>query len=166
MYAVDDIETKNMYHQMILLGAPACILGFAALLLSFKKLQFAQLIVPVEMIALTIMNLIINMSEIIEEKNDRFRQYNILIISASYLVFSLFLSSTWLIGFLSRLPAITLSYACGIAFRASAGDDIVIGQSIVLSTIIVFMMELAIYLSTKSQLMLFQKIKMVELQQQ
>ena len=149
MYAVDDIETKNMYHQMILLGAPACTLGSATLALSYKKLQFAELIVPVEMIAMTIMNLIINMSEIIEEKNDRFRQYNMLIIMASYLVFCLFLSASWQIGFLFRLPAIIISYACGFAFRIIAGDDIVIAQSIVLSFIILLMIELAVYLSTK-----------------
>lgn len=113
---------------------PSAILTFITLALSSKRLLFADLIFPVAIISMSIMLIIINMSDdIIEEKNSRFRQYNFLIIYASYTIGCLFITASWLIGFMLRVPAIIVTLSILLVFRVNAGDDIVIGQSIILS---------------------------------
>ena len=115
-------ETKNMFRQIALLWGPATVLAFTALAISYKKLQFAELIVPIELISIGIMHFVINMSDTFEEKNYQFRQYNFLIVYASYWVLCLFLTASWLIGFLFRLPAIFFSVGIGFFYRIKAGD--------------------------------------------
>ena len=113
---------------------PSAILTFITLALSSKNLLFADLIFPVDIISMSIMLIIINMSDdIIEEKNSQFRQYNILIIYACYTIGCLFITASWLIGFMLRVPAIIVTLSILLVFRVNAGDDIVIGQSIILS---------------------------------
>ena len=70
-----NIETKNMFHQMTLMWGPSLILTVMTLALSYKKLVFAELILPIEIISMGITLIFINMTDIIEEKNNQFRQY-------------------------------------------------------------------------------------------
>ena len=73
----------------------------------------------------------------------------------SYIVFSLFISASWMVGFLLRAPFFLIVVRIGIAFRIDAGDEIVVAQSIFMSYTSVFMIELAIYLNVKAQVVLF-----------
>lgn len=150
-----NIETKNMFHQMTLMWGPSLLLTVMTLALSYKKLVFAELILPMEIISMGITLIFINMTDIIEEKNSQFRQYNMLIFSISYIVLCLFISASWMIGFLLRAPFFLIVVRIGIAFRIDAGDEIVVAQSIFMSYTSVFMIELAIYLNVKAQVVLF-----------
>ena len=150
-----NIETKNMYYQMTLMWGPSLLLTVMTLALSYKKLVFAELILPIEIISMGITLIFINMTDIIEEKNYQFRQYNMLIFSISYIVLCLFISASWMIGFLLRAPFFLIVIRIGIAFRIDAGDEIVVAQSIFMSYTSVFMIELAIYLNVKAQVVLF-----------
>ena len=94
---------------MSLLWGPSSVLALIVLALSYKKVKFAELIIPVETFSMGIMLVVMNLTNLIEEKNYLFRQYSMLIFLASYFVLCFFLTASWLIGFLLRVPTVVLT---------------------------------------------------------
>ena len=102
---------------------PPLVLSVIALALSYKKLVVAELIVPIELISMSIMFFVINFSGIIDEEIEIIRVRNIFIIQVCYFVFSVFISASWLFGFLIRLPTMVLIIASQIVIRIVRQDD-------------------------------------------
>ena len=68
-----DIQAHNLYRQILLLWGPSAFLGILAIALSYKNLIFVELFLPVQIISMCVMYVVLNMSDIIEEKNSQFR---------------------------------------------------------------------------------------------
>ena len=94
------------------------------------------------------------------------RQYMVIIMFSNYFLFIQFLSASWFLGILTRIPAIILQFGYQLWMRELHNDEIVIGQAIVLAFLVLIVTESSLYQNIKSELQLFQKIKIVKIQQE
>ena len=142
---------------------PPLVLSVIALALSYKKLVVAELIVPIELISMSIMFFVINFSGIIDEEIEIIRVRNMFIIQVCYFIFCVFITASWLFGFLIRVPTMVIIIASQILIRMLRQDEFPFWESITYNFLFFGIVELAIYLNIKAQLSLFQKVKIVEL---
>lgn len=136
----------------------AVYLGFSAigamipLALSYKRSSaFTELILPVNLLMMSIMVVGLNRSHWLEEGTSKTRLHVSLLWFTSSIGLIMFMASTWRISFLLRLPLCLVSSVYVVLERHFSGDDVVAANSIFLALALLGMVEANIYLQSKSQ---------------
>jgi len=114
--AKEERDRQIMFQTTLTVGPPVLLSGLA-LLISYKKIVFVELVAPLMLSGYYLMVLLINTTELTENVNNLSRQYQMNFMLAIHTVFTLFTSSTWCIGFLLRFPLFMVASYWGMSNR-------------------------------------------------
>ena len=100
---------------------PASISSYILLALATRKTVFVELIIPSQIFIMTATSFMLHLShEAFDERAslDHILFFHLNLISLAYVLLTLFLSASWLVGILMRLPSFFLYLACMIFIRS------------------------------------------------